>query len=70
MAAALRETVRTGAYGTVWAVFAAAVAPLLTGEAPQGLSAVLTVAADCAERSGARAAIPEVDAPAARSGSS
>ncbi|MGW7577653.1 DUF7824 domain-containing protein [Streptomyces sp. NPDC054765] len=68
--AALREAVRTGAYATVWAVLSAALPLLLTGEAPHGLPAVLTIAAECAERSGARGAIPEINELAARSGSS
>ncbi|MFJ5223758.1 hypothetical protein [Streptomyces sp. NPDC088400] len=70
MVAALREAARTGAYATVWAVLSAALPLLLTGEAPHGLPAVLTLAAECAERSGARGAIPEIDELAARSGSS
>ncbi|MEK8169352.1 DUF6493 family protein [Streptomyces sp. M19] len=68
--AALREAARTGAYGTVWAVLAGAFPRLLAGEPPHGLSAALTLAAECAERSGARGAIPEIDELAARSGSS
>ncbi|WP_432037071.1 DUF6493 family protein [Streptomyces cucumeris] len=68
--AALREAVRTGAYATVWAVLSAALPPLLNGGAPHGLPALLTIAADCAERSGARGAIPEINELAARSGSS
>ncbi|MET8130097.1 DUF6493 family protein [Streptomyces sp. NPDC005065] len=67
---ALREAVRTGAYATVWAVLLAALPLLLTGEAPHGLPAVLTIAAECAERSGARGTIPEINELAARSGSS
>lgn len=68
--AALREAARTGAYATVWAVLSGALPLLLTGEAPHGLPAVLTLAAECAERSGARGAIPGIDELAARSGSS
>jgi hypothetical protein len=67
---ALREVMRTGGYATVWAVLSAALPLLLTGEAPHGLLAVLTIAAECAERSGACKAIPEIDELAARSGSS
>jgi hypothetical protein len=67
---ALREAVRTGAYATVWAVLSAALPLLLTGEAPHGLPAVLTIAAECAERPGARKAIPKINELAARSGSS
>ncbi|MEU8825834.1 DUF6493 family protein [Streptomyces sp. NPDC048636] len=68
--AALREAVRTGAYATVWAVLSAALPLLLTGEAPHGLPALLTIAAECAELSGARGAIPEINELAMRSGSS
>lgn len=57
---ALREAVRTGAYATVWAVLAAALPGLLTGEVPHGLSAVLTLAAECAEASQAPAPIPGI----------
>ncbi len=67
---ALREAVRIGAYATVWAVISAALPLLLTGEAPHGLPALFTIAAECAERSGARGPIPEINELAARSGSS
>lgn len=66
---ALREAVRTGAHGTVWAVLSAALPSLLRGRAPHGLSEALTLAAECAEQYGARGAIPGIDALAARSGS-
>ncbi|MFJ8754199.1 DUF6493 family protein [Streptomyces sp. NPDC102441] len=69
-AATLREAAGTGAHATVWAVLSAAIPLLLRGEAPHGLTAVLTVAAECAERCGARGAIQEVNEVAARSGSS
>ncbi len=68
---ALREVARAGAYGTVWAVLSAALPALLQGEAPHGLPAALTLAADCAEGCGARGPLPpEIDALAARTGSS
>jgi hypothetical protein len=67
---ALRELVRTGAYATAWAVLSAALPPLLADEAPHGLPAVLTLAADSAEGCGARGSIAELDALAARPGSS
>ncbi|CAL9330576.1 DUF7824 domain-containing protein [Streptomyces sp. enrichment culture] len=70
IAAALREVVQAGAYATVWAVLSAALPPLLRGTAPHGLSALLSLAAECAERSGAHAGIPEIDELAARPGSS
>ncbi|MGF7234376.1 MAG: DUF6493 family protein [Frankia sp.] len=70
IAVALREAARTDAYGRVWAVLSAALPLLLTGEAPPGLLDVLTIAAECAERSGARGAIPEINELAARPGSS
>ncbi|MEU1803994.1 DUF6493 family protein [Streptomyces sp. NPDC019937] len=67
---ALREAARTGAYATVWTVLSGALPGLLTGEAAAGNAALLTLATECAERSGARGAIPEIDALAARTGSS
>ncbi|WP_280634781.1 DUF7824 domain-containing protein [Streptomyces oryzae] len=70
VAMALREAVRTGTYATVWAVLSAALPSLLTGAVPHGLLAVLTLAAECAERCGARGTIPEINELAARSGSS
>jgi hypothetical protein len=68
--AALQEAARTGAYATVWAVFSGALPGLLAGEPAPAGGALLTLAADCAERSGARGAIPEIDELAARKGSS
>lgn len=73
LADSLQEAARTGAHTTTWAVLAAAVPGLLEGaegKAPRGLSAVLTLAADCAERSAARGGIPQVTAVAGRGGSS
>ncbi|MFJ3235240.1 DUF6493 family protein [Streptomyces sp. NPDC086787] len=68
--AALREAERTGTYATVWAVLSAALPLLLADGATHGLPAMLTIAADCAERGGIREAIPEIKELAARSGSS
>ncbi|WP_432089878.1 DUF6493 family protein [Streptomyces sp. NRRL F-5630] len=68
--AALREVAHTGAYATVWAVLSGALPGLLAGEPAPAAGALLTLAADCAERSGARGAIPEIDELAARKGSS
>lgn len=68
--AALQEAGRTGAYATVWAVLSGALPVLLAGESAPAGGALLTLAADCAERSGARGAIPEIDELAARKGSS
>ncbi|WP_225844112.1 DUF6493 family protein [Streptomyces albus] len=66
IAAALREVVQAGAYATVWAVLSAALPPLLRGTAPHGLSALLSLAAECAQRFGTHEGIPEIDEPAAR----
>ncbi|WP_240555311.1 DUF6493 family protein, partial [Streptomyces albus] len=68
--AALREAARTGADGTVWAVLSGALPGLLAGGPGPFGGALLALAADCAERSGARGAIPEIDELAARKGSS
>lgn len=75
LAESVREAARTGAYGTVWQVLAAALPGLLgsadiTGRPLPGLADILAVAAECARRSGARDIIPEVSALADRSGSS
>ncbi|MGC0361656.1 hypothetical protein RKD25_009031 [Streptomyces sp. SAI-124] len=68
--AALQEVARTGAYARVWAVLSGALPGLLAEEPAPAGGALLTLAADCAERSGARGAIPEIDELAARKGSS
>jgi hypothetical protein len=68
--AALREATHTGAYGTVWAVLLGALPGLLAGGPAQADGTLLALAADCAEQSGARGALPEIDAVAARKGSS
>ncbi len=78
LAESVRDAARTGAYGTVWSVLAAALPGLLgprgavdtTGRPLPGLADVLAVAAECATRSGAHGPIPEVSTLADRSGSS
>jgi hypothetical protein len=73
VAESARTAAATGAYRTVLTVLAAALPPLLAYErAPRGLSDLLSVAAECAERCGAVAAepIPGLTALAARGGSS
>ncbi|SDN63898.1 DUF6493 family protein [Actinacidiphila guanduensis] len=68
--AALREAAQTGAYGTVWAVLLGALPGLLASGPASADGTLLALAADCAEQSGARGALPEIDAVAARKGSS
>ncbi|MFC9328046.1 DUF6493 family protein [Kitasatospora sp. NPDC057015] len=70
LAPALAAAAGTGAYGTVWTVLAGALPGLLTGEPARGLGELLTLAADCARRAGARGAVAEVTAVAGRGGSS
>jgi hypothetical protein len=70
LAESVREASRTGAYGTVWSVLAAALPELLNLTQTRGLPDVLAVATECARRSGARGPIPEVTAIADRLGSS
>ncbi|MFD0279382.1 DUF6493 family protein [Kitasatospora sp. NPDC127111] len=67
---ALAAAAETGAYGTVWSVLGPALPALLAGDAVRGTGDVLAVAVDAARRCGARGPVPEVDAVAARSGSS
>ncbi|MFC4561045.1 DUF6493 family protein [Nocardiopsis mangrovi] len=68
---ALREASRGGAHALVWSVLSGALPVLLRGTPPHGTSAVITLAADCAELSGARgSAIPCITELASRSGSS
>jgi hypothetical protein len=67
--ASLRAAAETGAYGTVWAIIAAAL-PGLLGDTPlKEAAAFLSLAAECASRSGAKGEIPEVVAVAERRGS-
>jgi len=68
--AALRTAAETGAWATVWSILAAALPRLLRGTPVNGAGAILALAVECASRSGAKGAIPEVDELAARTGSS
>ncbi|MFI0240184.1 hypothetical protein [Streptomyces sp. NPDC016845] len=68
-AAALRAAAETGAYATVRSVLEAALPPLLRDTPIRGAGAWLALAAECASRCGAKGAIPEVEEPAARKGS-
>ncbi|MGW6912459.1 DUF6493 family protein [Kitasatospora sp. NPDC054939] len=70
LALALEAAAATGAYAAVWPVLAAALPGLLATEAPRGAGELVAVAADCARRLKARGPIAEVDAVAARAGSS
>ncbi|WP_261717768.1 DUF6493 family protein [Streptomyces sp. FZ201] len=77
----LVESVRTaaagGAYATVWEILRHALPALLAdqsgerpGTPPRGLADLLAVAADCAERTGARGELPHLTGTADRRGSS
>ncbi|MEU8774169.1 DUF6493 family protein [Streptomyces sp. NPDC048606] len=69
LAEAARSAAAAGAYATVWAVLAEVLPAVLPSV--RGAGEVLAVAADCAERSGARGPVPAALATAAaRSGSS
>ncbi|MFC3996973.1 DUF6493 family protein [Nocardiopsis sediminis] len=71
--AALREASRASAHVLVWSVLSGSLAVMLRGEPPHGTSAVLTLAADCAELCGAQAQgaeIPGIAELASRAGSS
>ncbi len=70
LAESVREASRTGAYATVWSVLSVALPQLLNATRTRGLPDILAVAAECAQRSGARGPIPEVTAIADRPGSS
>ncbi|GAA2427422.1 DUF6493 family protein [Streptomyces macrosporus] len=64
----LRQAAGAGAPGTVWSVLAAALPGLLTAEKPpRGLPDLLALGVECARGSGARGAVAEVTAVAARS---
>ncbi|MFJ5832043.1 DUF6493 family protein [Streptomyces sp. NPDC093089] len=70
LADAARTAAGTGAYGTVWAVLAAALPEPLAVEKPvRGLGELLAVAADCVERCGAGGVPAGLEATAARGGS-
>ncbi|MFH9982355.1 DUF6493 family protein [Streptomyces sp. NPDC017179] len=73
----LRTAAATGAYATVWGLLGHALPPLLSDLAAdkpdgpvRGLGDLLAVAAECAERSGARGDLPHLARAADRGGSS
>ncbi|MFI2673787.1 hypothetical protein ACH5AU_30235 [Streptomyces albidoflavus] len=74
LAESLGTAASTGAYRTVWTVLRDALPPLLSKDLSpaesRGLGELLTVAAECAERTGAQGVIPGLDPIAARRGSS
>jgi hypothetical protein len=78
LADSMRTAAATGAYATVWSVLRGLLPALLTdlavdgpGGGPiRGLGELLTVAADCAERSGARGDLAHLAGAAGRRGSS
>ncbi|MGW7520532.1 DUF7824 domain-containing protein [Streptomyces sp. NPDC054796] len=67
---ALRTAAETGAYATVWSVLEAVLPALLRDTPVRGAGAFLALAVECASRCGAKGRIPEVEAVAARAGSS
>ncbi|PJM96566.1 DUF7824 domain-containing protein [Streptomyces sp. CB01373] len=77
LAESLRTAAATGAYATVWGLLGHALPPLLSDLAAdkpdgpaRGLGDLLAVAAECAERSGARGDLPHLARAADRGGSS
>lgn len=79
LAESIRTAAATGAYSTVWSVLRVLLPRLLSalavdassGAGPvRGLGDLLAVAADCAERSGARGALDHLSRAAERRGSS
>ncbi|MGW3513080.1 hypothetical protein [Streptomyces sp. NPDC000994] len=77
LAESLRTAASTGAYATVWGLLGHALPPLLSDLAAdgpagpvRGLGDLLAVAAECAERSGARGELPHLARAADRRGSS
>jgi hypothetical protein len=78
LAESIRTAAATGAYATVWAVLRDALPILLADLATEGASTtparglgdLLAVAAECAERSGARGEFPHLSQAAGRRGSS
>ncbi|MFD0857081.1 hypothetical protein ACFQ07_33045, partial [Actinomadura adrarensis] len=66
---ALRMAAETGAYATVWSVLEHALPVLLRDEPIRTAGALLALAIECASKCGAKGRIPEVDALAARKGS-
>ena len=70
IADALRAAAETGAYETAWSVLEAALPALLRDTPIPGTGSLLALAVECASRCGAKGGIPEVEAVAARTGSS
>lgn len=78
LAEAIRTAAATGAYATVWSVLRDVLPILLadlatdasSGTPARGLGDLLAVAADCAERSGARGDLSHLAQAAERRGSS
>ncbi|WP_319054476.1 DUF7824 domain-containing protein [Streptomyces europaeiscabiei] len=78
LAEAMRTAAATGAYGTAWSVLREVLPPLLAelaGEGAartpaRGLGELVAIAAECAERSGARGELPYLAEAAERRGSS
>ncbi len=80
LAESVRTAAATGANATIWSALRHTLPPLLAGlaaarpeaaaVAPRGLGELLAVAADCAERTGARAALPYLAQIASRKGGS
>ncbi|MGA5578873.1 DUF6493 family protein [Streptomyces koyangensis] len=74
LAESLGTAASTGAYRTVWTVLRDALPPLLSKDLSpaesRGLGELLTVAAECAERTGAQGVIPGLDPIVDRRGSS
>jgi len=78
LAESIRTAAATGAYGTVWSVLRDALPILLAdlstgasnGTPARGLGDLLAVAADCAERSGARGDLAHLAGAAGKRGSS
>ncbi|MDG9703881.1 hypothetical protein QC029_16890 [Streptomyces sp. DH37] len=66
----LRAAAETGAYVTVWSVPEAALPALLRGTPVREAGALLALAVECALRCAAKSRTPEVEAVAARTGSS
>ncbi|MFI7610308.1 DUF6493 family protein [Nonomuraea terrae] len=66
----LRAAAETGAYATVWSVLEALLPASLRDEPVREAGAFLALAVECASRCGAKGSIAEVDAMAARRGSS
>lgn len=77
LAESVRTAAATGANATIWGILRHTLTALLadlgtdgTSTGPRGLGDLLAVAAECAERSGARGELPHLAQTAARGGSS